>query len=152
MTDPISFASATPRFALPMLFAAQAQKETFVNEAHVLTDALLHPVVEGESNAEPVSPLNGECWLVGAAPSGTFATHEDAIACHHEGQWLFAAPIEGMAVFDRSSGQFRHYHDGWASVSAISPPSGGAVADQEAREAINSILDALAVAGILPNM
>ena len=54
MTDPVDFGSMTPRFELPLLFAAQAQKEFFVNEAHSLVDALLHPVVKGTTPTPPV--------------------------------------------------------------------------------------------------
>ena len=152
MTDPIAFVSATPRFGLPMLFAAQAQKETYVNEAHVLTDALLHPLVEGIATDEPASPASGECWLVGASATGAFAGQDDAIACYHEGQWLFAAPGEGMTVFDRSLAAARYYRGGWTANAAISDPTGGLVVDQEARQAVQAIVDALVAAGILPNL
>ena len=69
MSDPITFASASPRLGLPLLFAGQSQKEFFVNEAHALVDALLHAAVEGEADAPPSAAEEGECWLVGDAPS-----------------------------------------------------------------------------------
>ena len=56
----------TPRFALPMLSVAQAQKETTHNEALVLIDALLHaPVVDGPLATPPEYPTEGDCgWTV----------------------------------------------------------------------------------------
>lgn len=70
MSDPFLFDSTTPRFGLPLLFAGQAQKEAFVNEAHALADALIHCAVEGEATAPPGAPVDGTSWLVGSPATG----------------------------------------------------------------------------------
>ena len=47
---------ATPRWALPQLFAGQAQKEVFHNEALARIDMLLHG--HAESADEDTTPLS----------------------------------------------------------------------------------------------
>jgi len=150
MSDPISFTSASPRHALPLLFAGQAQKELTVNEAHARVDALLHPAVEGEANTPPAVPAPGQCWLVGGAPAGAWAGQAGKIACFTAGTWLFAAPRDGMRVLDRSSGQFMLYRGGWTTASVVPAPSGGTSVDEQARTAIAGLIAALEAAGILP--
>ena len=68
MSDPL-YDSRTARFDLPLLFAGQAQKEGTVNEVAARIDALLHGAIEGELAAPPISPSDGQAWLVSAAPS-----------------------------------------------------------------------------------
>ncbi len=148
MTDPISFPSATPRFALPLLFAGQSQKEFYVNEAHALTDTLLHAACEGESGSPPVAPGEGEAWIVAAGATGEWAAQDGKLAARQSGNWLFAAPSNGMRVFDRSSGQMLLYRDGWQRPTAPAAPSTGSVVDSEARAALADLLAALAQAGI----
>jgi len=152
MTEPVSFPSASPRHGLPLLFAGQAQKEFFVNEAHALIDMLLHPAVEGESNDPPASPLEGECWLVGNAPTGDWSGQAGAIACLQTGNWLFAAPRNGMAVLDQSAGLIKRYVDGWVAAASVTEPSGGATVDSEARAAVSELVAALVAGGILPSV
>lgn len=143
------FDSTSPRFGLPLLFAGQAQKEVFVNEAHALADMLLHCAIEGESAAPPASPAEGEAWLVAASPTGSWAGHAGKLAGWQGGNWLFASPRDGMRVLDLSTGQDRRYSGGeWLGPDTPALPSGGAVIDSEARAAIAAIVAALQQAGI----
>lgn len=150
MTDPILFDSASPRYALPLLFAGQAQKEVFVNEAHALTDALLHCAIDGETGTPPSSPSDGEAWLVGVSPSGAWAGQAGRLACRQAGNWLFVTPRDGMRLLDRSTGQERHYFGNWRIPEAPGEPIGGLTVDAEAREAISGLLAALREAGVFP--
>ena len=150
MTDPLTFTSATPRHALPTLFAGQAQKEFSVNEALARLDALTHPCVEGESSTPPSSPSPGEAWLVAEGGSGAWSAHDGKLACFTGGSWIFSAPTPGMQVFDRQAGVRAVYDGEWHRSAAVGAPSGGATVDSEARAAIAGLIDALVIAGIVP--
>jgi len=149
MTDPISFTSATPRFGLPLLFSGQSQKEFYVNEAHALADALLHATCEGEAADPPAAPAEGDAWLVGTGATGAWAGADGKMASYQAGNWLFAAPNDGMRLFDRSTGQMLLYHAGWQRPAAPAAPSGGTTVDAEARAAIGDLVSALIQAGIV---
>lgn len=150
MNQPIPFNSTTARFALPLLFQGQAQKEFYVNEAHTLLDALMHPVIEGADAAPPASPQEGQCWLVSGAASGAWIGREGMLAVYAESSWLFVAPVQGMRVFDKSAGQSKTFDGDWNAAAAPATPQGGTSIDAEARMAIGEIIAALRLAGILP--
>ena len=113
MSDPVTFTSVSPRYSIPYLLAGQSQKEAFVNEAHALVDALLHPAVEGTADAPPAEPEDGECWLVGDAPSGAWAGHPEQLAAYQAGTWIFATPRDGLSLLERATGQRIVYRGGW---------------------------------------
>lgn len=150
MPDPITFDSTSPRFALPLLFAGQAQKEAFVNEAHARTDALLHCAIEDETATPPTTPVEGTNWLVGASPTGAWAGQAGKIACRQAGNWLFVAPRDGMILLNRANGQQRRFFASWLAPTVPSAPSGGATIDAEARTAIDALIAALRTAGVFP--
>lgn len=147
MNTSITFSSKTSRFGLPFLFAGQAQKEFYLNETHALLDALLHPVVDGVANSPPLQPQEGSCWLVDTQPTDTWTGHASHIASFQAGSWLFAAPCEGMRIFDRSRGADMRFQNGWQIPAAVALPSGGSTVDVEARAAIASLVQALAEMG-----
>lgn len=149
MTDPLIFADRSPRWALPFLFAGQAQKEMFVNEALARLDALLHAVVEGEAAVPPADPAEGDAWIVGADASAEWAGRENEIACYQSQQWIFVAPVDGMLAFDRTSRTRRVFGGGWSIAPAAPELSGGSAIDSEARTAIGAIVAALSHYGMM---
>lgn len=149
MPDPL-YDSRSPRFELPLLFAGQAQKEGYVNETCARIDALLHGAIEAETATPPVSPADGQCWLVGAGPTGDWSGQSGKIAARQAGNWLFFAARDGMKLLNRATGQEIRYKTGWQIAARPAAPTGGAVIDAESRSAIGAILASLTTAGIIP--
>ena len=144
-------AFTTPRFSLPTLALAQAQKELVHNEALSSIDLLLHAVVEGfADDPATLSHAAGQCWVVGPSPMGDWADRAGQVAGWTEGGWRFASPVDGMRLFDRATGSNLLFRSGsWLGAMAAPVPSGGDVIDQEARDSISTIIAALHQAGLL---
>ncbi|MBA3940513.1 MAG: hypothetical protein C0520_04815 [Sphingopyxis sp.] len=142
---------ATPRFALPLLATAQAQKEITHNEALVLVDALLHAaVIAGPLAEPPPDAAEGQCWLVGAAPTGAWAGKTAAIAIRSAGGWRFAAAREGMSVVRLADGARLRFEGGaWVVPPVVTSPSAGVTIDSEARATIALLIALLASHGLL---
>ncbi|MFN4357940.1 DUF2793 domain-containing protein [Sphingopyxis alaskensis] len=149
MTDTL----ATPRFGLPLLAVAQAQKEVTHNEALTLLDALLHPAVEDGPLSTPPgtpAPAPGQGWIVGTAPTGAWEGQDGAIALWTGGGWRFVAAREGMRIVRLSDGAWLCFHGGmWVAPATIDPPGGGAVIDVEARAALVALLASLEAQGLM---
>ena len=141
---------ATPRFALPLLAPAQAQKEMFHNEALTLIDALIDPVLEGWGiDLPPANALPGQCWGVGPAPSGEWTGQPGALAVATAGGWRLIAVPDGFAARSAGDGGLVvKSPTGWSVVPVVPTPSGGSVVDQECRAALATLLGALAAVGI----
>ena len=122
MTQPIEFTDSSGRFHLPFLFAGQAQKEFFVNEAHALTDILLHTAVLGEQLEPPSGSVDGDVWLVADSAIGEWAGHDGELAGMQGGVWKFVPPADGMRVFDSSAMQFIVYSNGWTRPTTPTDP------------------------------
>ena len=150
MPEPLSFKSASPRHGLPLLFAAQAQKEVVINETLLRLDTLVHCAVEDEGSTPPAVPVEGECWLVGSSAEGEWQGREGNIAAFAGGAWQFLIPTPGMTCWLVATGQSLRYDQDWTAPSLPAAPAGGAVIDSESRAAIEQILAALAQAGIFP--
>lgn len=142
---------ATPRFALPMLALAQAQKEATHNEALVLLDALIHPVVEAGPQADPpAGPAEGECWLVASGATGAWAGQDGGIAIWTAGGWRFMAPRDGMRVRRSADGAWLTFGAAsWAGPDIVASPAGGPTVDAEARAAVEALIIALAAQGLV---
>ncbi|WP_447760264.1 DUF2793 domain-containing protein [Sphingopyxis panaciterrae] len=143
--------TTTPRFSLPLLAAAQAQKEVTHNEALTLIDALIHAAIEaGPQTEPPVEPGDGGCWLVGADAIDDWAGKEDMLAIRTAGGWRFVAPRTGMRVARLADGKWLRFDGtGWVEPMAITGPAGGSTIDSEARNVIAALILLLGAHGLL---
>lgn len=92
--------SDTPHLALPLVAAAQAQKHVTVNEALRSLDALVQLAVLDRGLASPpASPLDGQRWIVAAAPTGAWAGHAGEIAAWQDDAWVYHAPQAGWVAY-----------------------------------------------------
>jgi hypothetical protein len=160
----------TPRFAFPLLASGQSQKEITHNEALILADALLAPVVQSIAPASvPASPQPGQVWIVGTAPTGTWSGQAGRLAIYTAGGWRFANPAEGMTVWSIADGlPVRRTQSGWQigqldaaqlriggnqlvgpRLAAVAAPTGGATVDTEARAVLDTILQRLRTHGLI---
>ena len=150
MPQPVITTARTARHGLPYLFAGQAQKEAFVNEALARIDALVQPSVLALRSDPPATPVSGDCYLIGPAPTGVWQDRSGAIACWAESQWLFADPTQGALVYDRAADCLAAYDGaaGWRYAVTPAAPSGGATQDGEARAALAAVVAGLRTLGI----
>ena len=146
----------TARLALPMIVPGQAQKDMTHNEALAMLDLIAHPCVEAIGTAEPPSsPALGDCWIVGASPTGAWTGHAGAIAGWTAGGWRFVTPRNGVVVRIGTSERRAAFFGGTWHVDAvtapIADPAGGNVIDVQARSSIGQILTALRGLRLIPD-
>src|SRR5437763_6972616 len=92
--------SETVNLELPLIAAAQAQKQVTHNEALAIADALVHlAVISRILAAPPASPLDGDRYLIASGATGIWATHDGDIAFYLDGVWRFAAPRNGWRLW-----------------------------------------------------
>ena len=83
-----------------------AGRSIILHGALRLVDVALAAAVDGiGGNSPPASPADGQCFILGAAPTGAWAGHALAIAGYGAGGWRFVEAVAGLTAFDKASGQ-----------------------------------------------
>ena len=141
----------TPRYKLPLLATGQSNKELFHNEALTLLDFLVHPaVIAKHRDPDTLDPVEGEAWLIDDDPVGEWVARANQLALWTAGGWRFLEPQRNYQIFSADTGENFVFNNGeWVANGAIVDPEGGPVVDTEARQAIESILDALRLKGVI---
>ena len=93
MSDPLVFTARSARFDLPFLFAAQAQKETGVNEGFARIDALMAPAIEGKAASPPASGAEGGAQPVQRRPSSSKAARAFRCSCSLAELWTLTSVL-----------------------------------------------------------
>ena len=114
--------NTTNRVKLPYVLQSQSQKEVTLNSALDLVDALLQAaMVSIAVNTPPGSPLAGDSYIVGNAPTGAWTGQAKALAFYTTG-WNFIAPWEGLTVWACDTNIMTTY-DGSAWVPTFTAPT-----------------------------
>lgn len=131
----------TALLALPFIAANQAQKHVTHNEALLALDALVQMAAQDRDLAvPPVSPSEGERYIVAAGASGAWAGKENQIAIWQDGVWAFHAPQEGWLCW-LSDEDGLVVWSGSAWTQAVSG-GGGASLNPAALVGVNATADA----------
>jgi hypothetical protein len=110
----------TPNLVLPYLAANQSQKHVTVNEALRRLDALVQVTVQSAALAAPPgSPIEGQRWILPAAPTGAWAGHAGQIAAWQDGAWAFYAPLDGWTAIDVSTDTLLLYNAGTGTWTGL---------------------------------
>lgn len=105
----------TPNLNLDELASAQSQPEVPVNAALRKLDALVQMSVLSIANAPPGSPADGDRHIVGAAPTGAYALHAEAIAYFVAGtfnEWRFLTPKAGWLAYVEALDKYYYFPAG----------------------------------------
>src|SRR6267154_799374 len=88
------------------------------------------PVLSMALSTPPVSPTKGDRYVVKATGTGSWASHDNAIAWFDGSIWQFDAPTEGFILYNLAD-HLQHRFDGslWISddISAKADKVSGAV-------------------------
>lgn len=162
--------TVSPTLALPLLQAAQAQKEITHNEAILLLEAVATGRVESaDETSPPPAPVTGSLWIVAVGGSGDWSGWDGYLALWDAGGWRFIPPMEGMQFWVLDQGLLARF-DGaiwglgdvrasqiWVGGDqvigprqpAVADPTGGAVVDVQARASLAAICTALRAHGLI---
>jgi hypothetical protein len=88
--------TTTPRLGLEEMSSTQTEKFALTNANWLRLDVLTGGplVIDRDLAAPPGSPANGDTYIVAAAATGAWATHENDIAYFDvtDGVWKFITP------------------------------------------------------------
>jgi hypothetical protein len=90
----------TPRLLMPQIAENQASKYITHNEALRVIDALTEPTAQAVLSTPPGSPAEGQCWIVGASPTGAWVGKTNQIAQWYNSAWYFYVASNGWEIFN----------------------------------------------------
>ena len=99
----------TPILGIDELVASQAQPHLTLNTAIRLLEAAASLSVTEQTNTPPVSPVEGDRYIVGLAPTGAWVAHENEVAYYSGGAWRYITPTPGLTALNQSLAAFVAY-------------------------------------------
>ncbi len=120
----------TVNLNLPLLAPSQAQKHVTVNEALGRLDAAVQMrVISRALTDPPVTPTEGDAYLVPAGAVNGWAGEEQHIAVFQNGGWIFLTPRVGWQAYVADEGERITFEGAeWLDGTMALAPEGSAFA------------------------
>ena len=102
----------TPNLQLPLISASQSQKHVTANETFRILDLFARgiPIAKDRDlNTPPGSPVDGDVYIVGPAPTGAWASQAGKLTYYNTNVWQFFTPTEGWVVYLLDEDAFVQY-------------------------------------------
>lgn len=103
--------SKSPRLHIPYITESQAQKEVTHNEMVTKIDLLVQTAVLGIINDPPPTPAEGDCYIIGNIPTGTWTSKENHLTEFVGTAWITVPPLVGWRLHNQADGKTYCYHD-----------------------------------------
>lgn len=81
--------STSPDLGLPYIAQSQSQPEVTHNTVLNQFQMMVNGVIDKDVSVPPVSPIEGDTYIVGPAPSGAWASRANCLAGYFGGAWVF---------------------------------------------------------------
>ena len=86
-----------------------------MDENIVLTGFHANKQIKGILSTPPITGINnGDAYIVGSSPTGTWVGNYAKVAIYDRGSWLFATPSTGVSVYNKANGCWYEYNNGWS--------------------------------------
>lgn len=132
----------TPILGMDELAAAQSQPEVIVNADFRALEAAMQISALSYQNDPPVSPTEGDRYLVGGSPTGAWTGHAQEVA-YYSGGWQFLEPLPGWRAYVVDVNE--EYIFGESSSGDWEPGGGGAAPPYDVGAMVAGVPDADAV-------
>ncbi|MEM7695000.1 MAG: DUF2793 domain-containing protein [Pseudomonadota bacterium] len=106
---------------LPYVEGSQSQKHVTVNEAFRRIDSVVQlAVLDRTLTAPPVSPVEGDRYIIAGSPTGIWTGRATEIAAFQDGAWVYFAPRAGWTAYNEAESALL-YFDGasWEILTAV---------------------------------
>lgn len=70
-------------------------------------------------NDPPLSPINGDRYIVSSSPTGVWIGHNNDIATFVNNQWSYLSPFKGMIIYVQNIDRILQFTDKWENLIAI---------------------------------
>ncbi len=102
---------ATVKLGLELISASQSQKEVTYALAMNRLDVIVQGrVLSANFSNPPTTPAEGDAYIIGASPTGVWASKANQIAYYYGGGWYYMPPVSGMRLRVLDVGAYYYYN------------------------------------------